>query len=34
MDQIQTGALDQSYPAAVQQTNSDIQTLSTACGFG
>ena len=34
MNQIQTGALDQSYQAAGQQTNSDIQTLSAACGFG
>jgi hypothetical protein len=33
MNQIQTGVVQQSYPAAVQQVNSDIHRLSAACGF-
>jgi hypothetical protein len=33
MNQIQTGVVQQSYPAAVQQVNSAIHSLSAACGF-
>jgi hypothetical protein len=34
MNQIQTGALLESYSATVQQTNSDIRTPNIACHPG